>query len=145
MPRRRRAFLFAVVALAALPALGLGVAACGSAKGGETRILDVDPRVGATVGQQPVKILGENFRTDIGYSVYFGSKRAQSVTILDPQTLLVMTPQADEPKVVDLMIRADDGPAWRIEAGYKFEEMGGSVVEGLGTTGGPSKATKQQY
>jgi hypothetical protein len=144
MPRRRRAFQFAVTVLVAIPAIGLSAVACGGPKG-ETRILDIDPRVGATVGQQPVKILGENFRTDIGYTVYFGSKRAQSVTILDPETLLVMTPQVDEPKVVDVMVRADDGPAWRIEAGYKFEEMGGSVVEGLGSTSGPTKAIKQRY
>ena len=42
-------------------------------------ILDVNPRVGATQGEQPVQILGQNFRQDIGYTVYFGTKKAGQV------------------------------------------------------------------
>ncbi len=122
----------------------LATSACGSAKG-DPAILNVDPRAGATIGEQPVKILGTNFRTDIGYTVYFGTKRAGSVTILDPQTLLAVTPQVDEPGPVDITIRADNGPAWRISKAFRYENMGGSVVEGLGEHTGPSSAKKQNY
>jgi hypothetical protein len=40
-----------------------------------------------------------------------------------------------------VLIRADDGNAFRIPQGFKFEEMGGSVVEGLGS-GGVKKEDK---
>ena len=33
------------------------------------------------------------------------------------------------------MIRADDGNAFKIAQAFTFEDMGGSVVEGLGTPG----------
>jgi hypothetical protein len=107
-------------------------------------IADVQPRTGATQGDQPVKIAGANFRTDIGYTVYFGNKRATSVTILDPETLLVTTPQREEPGDVDVTIRADNGPAFKIANAYRYEDMGGSVVEGMGG-GAASKKGNLQY
>ncbi|MDD9971018.1 MAG: IPT/TIG domain-containing protein [Myxococcales bacterium] len=115
---------------------GLLVGLLGSAfaceGGGEMAILDVDPKVGHTQGDQYVKILGQNFRQDIGYTVYFGTKKSKQVTILDPETILVSTPTGMDVGAVDIMIRADDGNAWRIAEGFKFEDMGGSVVEGIG-------------
>ena len=109
----------------------LGMAGC--KKGGEVTILDVDPKVGATMGDQYVKILGKNFRQDIGYTVYFGTKKSAQVTIVDPETLLATTPTGVKVGTVDVLIRGDDGNAFRIPQGFKFEDMGGSVVEGLGS------------
>lgn len=100
--------------------------------GGEMAILDLDPKVGHTQGDQYVKILGANFRQDIGYAVYFGTKKAPQVTIIDPETLLVKTPVRPPAGTVDIMIRADDGNAWKIAKAFEFQDMGGSVVEGLG-------------
>lgn len=117
-----------------LAALLLQLAGCDS-KGGEVTILDIDPKVGATQGDQYVKILGKNFRQDIGYTVYFGTKKSAQVTIVDPETLLATTPTGAKAGAVDVMIRADDGNAFRIPQGFKFEEMGGSVVEGIGVGG----------
>lgn len=118
--------------------LGLGLllsTACatqGCDAAGDMGILDVDPKVGHTQGDQPVKILGSHLRQDIGYTVYFGTRKSKQVTILDPETLLVSTPSNNDPGTVDIMIRADNGGAWRVKDGFKFEDMGGSVVEGLG-------------
>ena len=109
--------------------------------GGDVAILDIDPKVGHTQGDQYVKIVGKNFRQDIGYTVYFGTKKSQQVTIVDPETLLAVTPTGIKPGQVDVMIRADDGNAFRIPQGFKFEDMGGSVVEGLGS-GGVKKQDK---
>jgi hypothetical protein len=114
-----------------LCSLLLTAAGCGG--GSEMAILDVDPKVGHTQGDQYVKIVGQNFRQDIGYTVYFGTKKSAQVTIVDPETLLAVTPTGEKPGSVDILIRADDGNAFRIPQGFKFEEMGGSVVEGLGT------------
>jgi hypothetical protein len=122
-------------------ALLLQLAGCGDSKGGDVEILDIDPKVGATIGDQYVKILGKNFRQDIGYTVYFGTKKSGQVTIVDPETLLATTPTGLKVGQVDVMIRADDGNAFRIPQGFKFEDMGGSVVEGLGS-GGVKKQDK---
>lgn len=125
--------------LSLLSLLVASVAGCKS--GGEMAILDLDPKVGATQGDQYVKIVGENFRQDIGYTVYFGTKKSGQVTIVDPQTLLATTPTGLKAGSVDVLIRADDGNAFRLPQGFKFEDMGGSVVEGLGS-GGVKKEEK---
>lgn len=149
MTNRHRALTASLSGLVTSIALLAGMLAtsamgCGGG-GGETAILNVDPRVGATIGEQPIKILGQNFRTDIGYTIYFGTKRAGSVTILNPETLLAVTPQVDDPGPVDITIRADNGPAWRISKAFRYENMAGSVVEGLGEHTGPGNAKKQNY
>ena len=119
--------------------LGLGVAALVGAasaacesEGGPMAILDIDPKVGATAGDQPIRIVGQNFRSDIGYTVYFGAKKGKGVTILNPETLLVLTPTGVDPGTYDIQVRADDGNAFKVPQVFKFEDMGGSVVEGLG-------------
>lgn len=118
-------------------AIGLLLASCES--GGAMTILDVNPRAGHTQGEQPVRIIGKNFRQDIGYTVYFGTKKTSSVTIRDPETLEVTTPSGMPEGKVDIMIRADDGNAFKIAQVFTFEDMGGSVVEGLGGPGGAKK------
>jgi hypothetical protein len=105
----------------------------GCKHGGDVAILDIDPKVGHTQGDQYVKILGKNFRQDIGYTVYFGTKKSAQVTIVDPETLLATTPAGAKVGQVDVLIRGDDGNAFRIPQIFKFEDMGGSVVEGLGS------------
>ncbi len=109
--------------------------ACDSA-GGDVQILDVSPRVGATQGDQSVRIIGRNFRPDIGYTVYFGTRKTSAVTIRDPETLEVLTPTGVAPGSVDILIRTDDGAAFKITQAFKFEEMGGSVIGGLGEGAG---------
>jgi hypothetical protein len=133
---RKRELFYAGWALIAL----LGPLA-GCKGGGEVSILDVDPKVGHTQGDQYVKIVGKNFRQDIGYTVYFGTKKSAQVTIVDPETLLATTPTGVKAGPVDVLIRADDGNAFRIPQGFRFEDMGGSVVDGLGS-GGVKKQEK---
>lgn len=134
MGKRGRTVLIGLLSIAASGS----IAACES--GGEMAILDVNPRVGHTQGEQPVRILGKNFRQDIGYTIYFGTKKTSSVTIRDPETMEVVTPSGMPKGPVDIMIRADDGNAFRIVQAFTFEDMGGSVVEGIG---GPATGGKQ--
>ena len=133
---------FFVMAAALFGLSALSVSACEST-GGEMAILDVQPKVGHTAGEQPVRILGANFRNDIGYTVYFGTKKTGSVTIRDPETLDVVTPPGMPVGKVDIMIRADDGSAFRIKEGFAFEDMGGSVIGGMGAPGGPAKGEQK--
>lgn len=128
---------------AALALLGwVGIAGgCETAAGGEMAILNLEPRAGASSGEQPVRISGANFRQDIGYTVYFGPTRATQVTIMDDTTLLVATPPRD-PGAVDVVIAADDGPAYRIVSGFTYNDQGGNVMEQVGEGGG---AAEERY
>jgi hypothetical protein len=127
----RRLFTTAVLLSFVFPLAGCGEGA------GEMSILNVDPRNGPTQGDQPVKILGENFRTDIGYTVFFGNQRSPSVTIVDPQTMVATAPAYEEEGMVDITIRSDDGSAFRISEVFEYQEISGGVVERLGE--GPEK------
>ena len=104
---------------------------CGETRG-EMSVRDIDPKVGHTQGEQPVRIIGDNFRQDIGYAVYFGARKAGNVTILNPNTILVSTPGGMDLGPVDVLIRSDDGKTFRLPKAFEFKEMGGSVVGGLG-------------
>ncbi len=107
--------------------------ACGEGEGGDLEILNIDPRAGATSGEQPIRIIGNNFRRDISYTVYFGTKASERSTILDDHTLLVATPVVEEPGAVDVIVAADNGPAFRIREGFRYEDMGGNVMENVGS------------
>jgi len=121
---------FSIVSLL-LSLLALAFVGCGGDKG-DVKITAVDPQVGALQGEQPIKIKGANFRTDIGYTVYFGNKKSNQVTIMDSETLVASSPQRDEPGTVDITLAADNGPAWKIKQAFKYKDMGGSVVEKIG-------------
>lgn len=123
-----------MLSLAALLMLSLPLAAC-EEEGGPMAIYDITPRTGVTAGEQRVQITGANFRQDIGYAVYFGAQRATSVTIMDTNTLFVGTPQHDVGRV-DVVVAADDGPAFRIHEAFDFNDTGGTVGEHTGSGAG---------
>ena len=55
-------------------------------------------------------------------------------TILDDHTLLVATPTMDEAGTVDVIVAADNGAAFRIVEGFQYEEMGGNIMENVGSS-----------
>jgi hypothetical protein len=110
----------------------LSLAACESTK--EMKVKGLNPATGHIAGDQTVEIQGENFRTDIGYTVYFGKARAKAVTIRSAESIAVTTPSG-EPGAVDVEIRADDGVGYKVAQGFRYEDMAGSVIEGIGKTG----------
>ncbi|MBK8171893.1 MAG: IPT/TIG domain-containing protein [Sandaracinaceae bacterium] len=122
-----------------LVALGLMLVS-GCKKGGDTRISDIAPRVGSTGGDQQVRITGHNFRLDVGYTVYFGNKRAPQVVVQNDEALIMTTPSVDEPGPVDIHIRADDGHAWKIAHAFVFNTPGVTAEQG-----GAGAAVKQNY
>lgn len=95
------------------------MAACG---GGDTTmaVFDIQPRSADINGDQPVDVHGKNFRKDIGYTVYFGTARSESVTILNPSTLRVKTPRVDDTGSVVVTILADNGPGFKVTGGFSF-------------------------
>jgi len=118
-----------------IPALVLcfaGAAACQS--GGEMAVTGLNPRAGHLAGDQTVEIQGQNFRTDIGYTVYFGKSKASRVSIRSKEALMVTSP-SNPAGPVDVTVRADDGHAFLLKQAFTYEDMGGSVVEGIGKPG----------
>jgi len=115
----------AVLSLAFVTAVQVG---CGGP--GEVSIEKIEPQAGHTLGDQPVKIVGHGFRPDIGYTVYFGTKKSPSVTIMDEETILVTTPSQDRGGEVDIHIRADDGSAFRIANAFRYSQP--AAAEGAG-------------
>lgn len=128
-----------VRAAASLLALGLMLVS-GCKRGGDTRLSDVSPRVGSTAGDQQVRITGHGFHLDVGYTVYFGNKRAPQVVVQNDEALIMTTPSVDEPGPVDIHIRADDGHAWKIGHGFTFNTPGVGAEHG-----GAGAAVKQNY
>jgi hypothetical protein len=120
--------ILCAVALGALPACQ---------DDGQMAVQGVNPRTGHVAGDQTVEIHGKNFRTDIGYTVYFGKARAKSVIIRNPETLLVSSPSG-EVGPVDVTVRADDGNGFVMRSAYSYQEMGGNVVAKIGAA--PSAA-----
>lgn len=123
-----------MLSLAGLLMLSLPLAAC-EEEGGPMAIYDITPRTGVTAGEQRVQITGANFRQDIGYNVYFGAQRATSVTIMDTNTLFVVTPQHDIGRV-NVVVASEDGPAFLIHDAFDFNDTGGTVGEHQGTGAG---------
>ncbi len=113
--------------------LGGSLGACGSEEGGELNVQRLEPSVGPTTGEQPVKLIGSGFRTDIGYTVYFGPRKAPQVVVADSETMVAVTPPAAKAGKVDLVIIADDGPAWKVHQAYEYQEPTGNIVERIGS------------
>lgn len=124
---KRRKLVLIMPLAAALSWLG-----CEGSK--EMKVTGISPKAGHIAGDQTVEIQGENFRTDIGYTVYFGTEKAKALTIRSTESLAVTSPSG-EPGPVDVTIRADDGTAFKLKQAFRYEDMGGSVVEGLGKSG----------
>jgi hypothetical protein len=103
------------------------------ANDGQMAVIGINPRAGHIAGDQTVEIQGKNFRSDIGYTVYFGNAKAKSVTIRGTESLVVTTPSGEK-GATDVTVRADDGNAFRLKQAFTYEDMGGSVVEGIGQT-----------
>jgi hypothetical protein len=102
--------------------LGLALAGCGGGEDVPLAIWDLQPRLGDPMGQQRVNITGVGFRPDIGYTVYFGANRCERTTIADSNTLMVATPEGEDGQTVDVIVVADDGPAFRIERAFTYQE-----------------------
>lgn len=109
-----------------------GSTACDS--GGEMAVTGINPRAGHIAGDQTVEIQGKNFRMDIGYAVYFGKSKASNVTIRSKEAIMVTSPSGS-PGPVDVTVRPDNGAAFVLKQAFTYEDMGGSVVEGIGKPG----------
>ena len=117
--RRRLLTLAPLAAVCLMTALTLG---CDEGENAELAILDIQPRSGSAQGNQVVTISGTGFRRDMGYSIYFGSQAAESMLVVNSEQIRVTTPQTEEGGSVDVLMRTDDGAAFRIAEAYTFAD-----------------------
>lgn len=127
-----------IVALAAVAVLNLGTMTGCKKDPNDMALQDLSPRAGAMQVEQPVTITGR-FRTDIGYTVYFGTERSQRVSVRDDETMVAVAPTSDRAGPVDITIIADNGPAFKISRGYVYEGTQGAGWENVGS--GPQRNT----
>ncbi|MEM8608193.1 MAG: IPT/TIG domain-containing protein [Myxococcota bacterium] len=88
----------------------------------------LDPDFGGLQGGKSVRVVGENIRLDIGYSVLFGKAISPRVSIENDTALLAVTPRVVTPGPVDVVVRTDDGSVFRINGGFEYVNQGGQLL-----------------
>lgn len=91
----------------------------------------VDPASGARAGGTRVFVRGTGFRGEM--KVYFGPNEAESVVVLDPYTLEVLTPRGNT-GLVDLRVEREDGAVAELEGAFNYFNPSSSYG---GSSGGP--------
>lgn len=109
----RAAGRLALVCLAAV--WGLAVGACAPASG-------VSPSAGRGSGGDTIRIAGTGFREHGAPVVYVGQKAAKGVVVESDRLITVMTPEADDPGVVDVSIHFSDGEVMEFPAAFTYGE-----------------------
>src|SRR5690606_28097527 len=95
---------------------------------GAERPLTLTPPRGGQVGGQVVRIEGEGFTGHGPVSVYFGVRAAKAVVIESPWLITVLTPQHEQPGVVDVLLRFGDGTERQLPQAYTYDEQPGIVL-----------------
>ncbi len=89
----------------------------------------LDPDFGGLQGGKSVRVLGDNIRLDIGYSVLFGQQISPQVSIESEKALIAVTPRTVDPGRVDVVVRTDDGSVFRINEGFQYVNQAGNLLD----------------
>ncbi len=89
----------------------------------------LEPTVADFRTQSQVQVIGQGFKPEGGYSVYFGKAKAQEVTFVDANTLVTRPPTVTEPGTADVTVVSDLGPGFLVRGGFEFVDLSGSPVE----------------
>jgi hypothetical protein len=109
------------LALAVSVVLGVLVSAC-QQTGGPLKVDSVEPPQGTTAGAEEISINGSGFvpgKTQA--EVRFGRKKAESVMIVSPTKIRVVTP-ANEKGPVDVSVNFDEGSSFKIPNAFRYVE-----------------------
>ncbi len=109
-------------------AIALSLPAACTRRAGEMQVLRVDPNFGGVFGGKSIRIIGRNLRLDVGYTVHFGKRQSPRVSLLNDSTLVAVTPRAVSAGVVDIIVKADHGPSFRINQAFKYIDQGGTLL-----------------
>jgi hypothetical protein len=91
--------------------------------------LRVVPNHGRQSGGEAVRIEGEGF---VGHGppvVYVDDRAAKMVVVESSRLITVLTPQTDDPRTVDVVIRFEDGTEHTLPAAFTYEEEQGIVLQ----------------
>ena len=80
----------------------------------------IDPATGSTAGGTAVELTGSGFAE--GVTVRFGATPAAEITRVDENTLQVVTPPADSPGAVTVVVTNPDGGIDAVQAGFTYLE-----------------------
>lgn len=98
----------------------------------EFSVRKVSPPVGVIAGGEPIEILGSGFSTDMGITVYFGTRKADTVSISGPEKLTVVSPSADGAGKVDVLVITDSGIELRMKDAFNYVEKSNMDIRDLG-------------
>ncbi len=96
---------------------------------GGDRSLRVVPDRGRQSGGQAVRIEGDDFVGHGAPVVYLGERAAKMVVVESPWLITVITPQTDDPRTVDLLLRFEDGTERELADAFTYEEEQGIVLQ----------------
>jgi hypothetical protein len=100
--------------------------------GDEFNVRRLSPAVGVLAGGEPIDILGNGFSTDDGYTIYFGTSKADNVVVRSGGKLTVTTPSCPEPRKVDVRIITDKGKEYVLPNGFEYTRKGAMDIRDLG-------------
>ena len=109
------------LALTVSVVLSVLVSAC-QQTGGPLKVDSVEPPQGTTAGGEEITVVGSGFvpgKTQA--EVRFGRKKAESVMIVSPTKIRVVTP-ANEKGPVDVAVSFDEGSAFKISNAFRYVE-----------------------
>jgi len=98
----------------------------------EFAIKGISPPTGALGGGEPIQILGSGFDANQGLAVYFGSIKANNVTVAGPKKLIVSSPASGDAKIVDIRISTDNGKEYRIPRAFRYVKKTTMDIRDLG-------------
>ena len=85
-------------------------------------IQKISPMVGALEGGDQVEMTGSGFNPNMGMSVYFGDKQAETVVVSSTDKLIVIAPAYPKAEKVNLRIALDDGREFLVREGFRYIE-----------------------
>lgn len=95
----------------------MGLAACAKPSG-------VTPNHGRVSGGDPVRITGEGFLQHGAPVAYVGPRAAKGIVVESDRSLLLTTPEADEPGLVDVAVHFADGTVVDRPGAFQYEASG---------------------
>jgi hypothetical protein len=99
-----------------------------AACGGDST-LRVSPDHGRQSGGEAIRIEGNDFVGHGAPVVYLGDRAAKMVVIESRWLVTAITPQTDDPRTVDVLVRFQDGSELALPEGFTFEEEQGIVLQ----------------
>jgi hypothetical protein len=91
--------------------------------------LRVVPDHGGQGGGDTLRIEGGDFAGHGAPIVYLDDRAAKMVIVESRSLITVMTPQTDDPRTVDVVIRFEDGTEHTLPASFTYEEEQGIVLQ----------------